>query len=51
MTEVRVQGKTLVYTYQLDDVNYALSIERHVNHPDAKEVTKSARALEMILRP
>ena len=47
MTEVRVQGKTLVYTYQLDDVNYVIT-EGHVNAVMQKEVAKSARASEMI---
>jgi hypothetical protein len=47
MTEVRVQGKTLIYTYQLDDANYVIP-EGHVNAVMQKEVTKSVCASEMI---
>ena len=47
MTEVRAQGKTLIYTYQLDDANYVIP-EGHVNAVMQKEVTKSACASEMI---
>ena len=43
MTEVRVQGKTLVYTYQLDDVSYAL--------PSASRVTPKRGTLGILSIP
>ena len=47
MTEVRAQGKTLIYTYQLDDVKYVIPTG-HVNAVMQNEVTKNACASEMI---